>query len=441
VFEKKVEKLGVISMYTESKSLELKESFSSSFLKTVSAFANERDGKIIFGVSDDGTIIGVEKVDELKLRIENIINDSIDPIPSYELETKNIDNKDIIVLRVYEGDEQPYFYKHLSYRRSDTSSVPVGKSQLKRWIMETDNIHFDRQIIKEKNFEFNSLKKALTQKISIESFNNDTLRTMGLMVGNDYTKAGELFADKNDFSVGVDTVKFGRDISEFLKRKTLTRMTLLEQYYQTMDFFDEVYHEYEAVTGAYRVKRIMIPREAFREALANAIVHKDYMFHSNIRISFWDDHIEIFSPGGLTKGITEEKFKDGTVSSLRNEVIASVFQRLGIIETFATGIKRIKKAYLEYPEKPKFEVTDDYIIVKLPRVDYRWKDALDSRTNEIIDFLENQPRSSSEIQEKLQLSKTKVNEHLVMLQELGQVEKVGSGRATKYQLLKLTDDN
>ena len=441
MFEKKVEKLGVISMYTESKSLELKESFSSSFLKTVSAFANERDGKIIFGVSDDGTIIGVEKVDELKLRIENIINDSIDPIPSYELETKNIDNKDIIVLRVYEGDEQPYFYKHLSYRRSDTSSVPVGKSQLKRWIMETDNIHFDRQIIKEKNFEFNSLKKALTQKISIESFNNDTLRTMGLMVGNDYTKAGELFADKNDFSVGVDTVKFGRDISEFLKRKTLTRMTLLEQYYQTMDFFDEVYHEYEAVTGAYRVKRIMIPREAFREALANAIVHKDYMFHSNIRISFWDDHIEIFSPGGLTKGITEEKFKDGTVSSLRNEVIASVFQRLGIIETFATGIKRIKKAYLEYPEKPKFEVTDDYIIVKLPRVDYRWKDALDSRTNEIIDFLENQPRSSSEIQEKLQLSKTKVNEHLVMLQELGQVEKVGSGRATKYQLLKLTDDN
>lgn len=421
-------------MFKESNKLELKASFSNSFLKTVSAFANERDGEIIFGVADDGNVVGIEKAHDVRLRIENIINDNITPLPVFQLETKNIEDKDIIVLTVYQGEEPPYFYKGQSYRRSDTSSIPADRHQLKRWIMETDRIHFDRQIINQSDFEFDQLENALIQKLKIENFTKDTLRTMGLMVGDHFTKAGELFADTNDFSVGVDTVKFGRNISEFLRRKTLTRMSLLAQYHQTLKFFDEFYYEYEEISGFNRVKRIMIPREAFREALANAIVHKDYLIHANIRISFWDDHIEIVSPGGLPKGITAEQFQSGNVSILRNEVIASVFQRLDIIETFATGIKRIKKAYLEFSQEPQFELFEDCIIVKLPRIDYKLKDAVDSRTEEIMSFIKTEPRSSSAIQEKLQLGKTKVNEHLVMLQEIGKIEKVGKGRATKYQL-------
>ena len=71
----------------------------------------------------------------------------------------------------------------------------------------------------------------------------------------------------------------------------------------------------------------------------------------------------------------------------------------------------------------------------MPRVNYRWKDAIDARTRDVLEFLENQPRSSAEIQERLQLSKTKVNEHLAMLQELEKIEKIGQGRSTKYQLV------
>jgi len=428
-------------MRKESKELEFKESFSNSFLKTVSAFANERTGKIVFGIADNGDITGVEQPEDLRLRIENSINDNIQPAPKFELQTQTIDNKEIVVLVVYQGVEPPYFYKGQSYRRNDTSSVAVDRNQLKRWIMEADNIQFDRQLVSQHDFEFSILESALKTELKIESVNEDTLKTMGLMQGDQYTKAGELFADKNNISVGIDSVRFGRNISEFLKRTTLVKVSLLEQYHQMLAFFDEFYYEYEEVSGFSRVKRVMIPREAFREALANAIVHKDYLIHANIKISLWEDHIEIISPGGLPKGITEEQFQKGRISILRNEVIASVFQRLNIIETFATGIKRIKDAYLEYPEEPKFEVYDNCIIVKLPRINYHRKAAADSRTNEIIKFLEGQPRTSLEIQEKLKLGKTKVNEHLAMLQNLGKIEKVGKARGTKYRLLKYEQDD
>ena len=114
--------------------------------------------------------------------------------------------------------------------------------------------------------------------------------------------------------------------------------------------------------------------------------------------------------------------------------MASVFQRLNIIENFATGIQRICNLYLEYPEKPKFEVRKNFISVMLPKVNYEKKDALDYRTKEILSFLKEQPRSRSEIQEVLSLGETKTNEYLNLLQDLGAIKKIGDGFATKYLL-------
>jgi len=192
--------------------------------------------------------------------------------------------------------------------------------------------------------------------------------------------------------------------------------------------------DYEEVSNGRRVKRVMIPRDAFREALANAIVHQDFMIHANIRIEFWDDYIEIISPGGLPDGITVEQFQSGKLSILRNEVIASVFQRLNIIESFATGIQRIRRLYLEFSEEPKFQVHGNSISVVLPRINYERKELLDTRTAEILTFLENGSKTRLEIQEILQLGRTKVNDYLVLLQDLGMIEKTGNGRGTRYQL-------
>jgi len=235
-----------------------------------------------------------------------------------------------------ESNNVPYFYKNQAYQRSDTSSIPADITQVRRWIMEGSNIEFDRQIIEENDFAFAGLEDELVNEVGIKKLNEDTLRTMGLMIGEKYTNAGKLFADENNMSFGIDAVRFGEDISQFLKRKTLVNISILEQFHKMISFFDEFYYDYEEIVGTRRVKRIMIPRKAFREALANAIVHKDYLIRANIRVELWNDYVEIVSPGGLPNGITEEEFQGGKVSILRNEVVASVFQRSRIFMVIIT---------------------------------------------------------------------------------------------------------
>ena len=128
-------------MLKESKNLEFKEKTTDTFLKTVCAFANYGTGTIKFGINKEGVIVGVDNMTQSRLDIENKINDNIDPIPDYSFEEDNENN--ILSLIVKEGKDKPYFYKSKSYMRRDTSTVEMDKYELKRFIMDVDNISFD----------------------------------------------------------------------------------------------------------------------------------------------------------------------------------------------------------------------------------------------------------------------------------------------------------
>ncbi|MGB4440043.1 MAG: ATP-binding protein [Sedimentibacter sp.] len=110
----------------------------------------------------------------------------------------------------------------------------------------------------------------------------------------------------------------------------------------------------EVIKGAYRETIEEIPLVAFREAIANAIVHREYMLEADVRVEIFDDRVEILSPGGLPIGITEEEYIDGRVSIPRNRIISDVFLRLGIIERLATGIRRIREYYKNSGANPEF---------------------------------------------------------------------------------------
>lgn len=90
---------------------------------------------------------------------------------------------------------------------------------------------------------------------------------------------------------------------------------------------------------------------------------------AHIRISMFDNRVEIASPGGLPRGVTTEDYLSGNLSILRNPVLASVFFRLGIIEQFGTGIRRIKESYVRTGARPRFEITGSSITVILPVTD------------------------------------------------------------------------
>ena len=178
---------------------------------------------------------------------------------------------------------------------------------------------------------------------------------------------------------GIDIVKFGQNISIIQKRATFDNISVLDVYDKTLDVFRD-YYRYEVIQGAERKNVERIPEAAFREAIANALIHRVWDVESQIRVLMFDDRIEIISPGGLPSGITEEEYLSGKLSVLRNRNLANVFYILGFVEIFGTGITRIKQLYEAGLRKPDFEVSENTIKIMLPVFEENMNLTEDERT-------------------------------------------------------------
>ena len=412
----------------ESKELELKSTITNTFLKTVSAFSNYNSGKIIFGVDDNGKIIGLENIEELCLDLENKINDNISPKPDFRFikDTK----KNIITLIVEEGLNKPYLYKGKAYKRNDTSTVEVDKVELNRLTLLGLNQYYEELKARKQDLEFKVLKKELEEKLLLKNFSKDVLKTLNLYDDkNGYNNAAELLADKNTFS-GVDIAKFGKSIDEILDRNLFVNISIILQYQKTLEVFNR-YYKYEQILGSERIEKELIPEKAFREVIANALIHRTWDVNSNIRISMYEDKIEVSSPGGLPSGISEKEYLNGQISQLRNPILANIFFRLKYIEMFGTGIRRINESYKNFAVKPNFEIFENSIKITLPIT----KTELFLTTDEkiIMDILEKgNILSSSEILEKVEFKKDKLNRILKNLIQKNYIDVIGNGRGTKY---------
>ena len=201
----------------ETRNIEYKETITSTFLKTVSAYANFGTGKIMFGITDDGTIKGIDNIKQACLDVENQINDSIDPVPEYTIDIN--ERTSVITLTVFEGAKKPYLYKAKAYRRNDSATTAVNRLELSRLILDGQNISYEELPASDQDLSFKILEKKLEDAINIESFSLDTLKTLGLYDGKTgFNKAAELLADKNRF-YGTDIVRFGDSINIILDRK------------------------------------------------------------------------------------------------------------------------------------------------------------------------------------------------------------------------------
>ena len=402
----------------ESKELELKSTITNTFLKTVSAFSNYNTGKIIFGIDDNGKIIG----------LENKINDNISPKPDFRFikDTK----KNIITLIVEEGLNKPYLYKGKAYKRNDTSTVEVDKVELNRLTLLGLNQYYEELKARKQDLEFKVLKKELEEKLSLKNFSKDVLKTLNLYDDkNAYNNAAELFADKNSFS-GIDIAKFGKSINEILDRNLFVNISIISQFQKTLEVFNR-YYKYEQILGSERIKKELIPEKAFRETIANALIHRTWDVNSNIRISMYEDKIEVSSPGGLPSGISEKEYLNGQIFQLRNPILANIFFRLKYIEMFGTGIRRINESYKNYAVKPAFEIFENSIKITLPIITTKLFLTTDEKI--VMDILEKGAiLSSSEILKMTEFKKDKLNRLLKKLIQKNYIDVIGNGRGTKY---------
>lgn len=414
----------------EARTLEFKESVTKTFLKTVSAFANYGTGRILFGVDDSGITVGLADPSADALRIENMINDSLDPVPRYTL---NIDEANkTVCLTVNEGRSKPYYCNRRAYRRADSATIEVDRTELGRLVLAGQNLSFDELPSSRADLSFSLLAERFMRHLGLTAFDDNSLRTLGLLgVDGAYTIAGEILADDNALP-GIDVVKFGSNISELLDRKTVEGRSALGQYDAALEMYER-YLVYETVSRAARERVERVPFEAFREAVANALVHRAWDIPANVTVSIYDDRVTVVSPGGLPSGVTEEEYLGGGVSVPRNPVVANIFFRLDYIEQFGTGIARINGAYEGLAVKPAFDIRENSIAVTLPFEAARPEGVtLDERK-----LMDEMSRSilmtRAEIGLRSGFSKDKTTRILNALASRGLVAREGAGRGTRYR--------
>ena len=184
------------------------------------------------------------------------------------------------------------------------------------------NLSFEELTSSDQQLTFSKLSTELIRVMGIEQLTRDILKTLELYSDqNGFNNAAALLADNNHFK-GIDIIRFGDSIDEIMERKSVDK----------------------------------IPEKAFREAVANALVHRMWDIPASIKISMYPDKIEINSPGGLPAGLSEDEYLNGQISLLRNSIIGNVFFRLKYIEKFGTGIMRINYAYKNILVKPEYRI-------------------------------------------------------------------------------------
>lgn len=359
----------------ENKTTEFKREYMDDIKYAVIAFANTDGGKIYIGMNDDGTARGVEDVDGTMLRVTNMIRDAVRPDVTMFMEcgVEIIDGKNIVILTIQRGTSRPYYLHGKGVRpegvyvRQGASSVPASETAILNMIKETSGDRYEdgRSINQQLTFEKTA---AYFKKKKIE-FGENQKRTLN-MISEDgtYSNLGMLLSDQC-----VHTIKMavfdGSVKSVFRDRKELSGSLLeqLEEAYAYIDSFNRTRSEFE---GLDRIDKRDYPPEALREALLNAIVHRDYAISSATLISIFDDRIELVTIGGLVRGITFDDIMLG-VSVLRNQHLANVFYRLRLIEAYGTGMLKINECYADYDVKPQIEATNNAFKITLPNTNYK----------------------------------------------------------------------
>lgn len=412
----------------ENRNLEYKENdHSTTYMKTISAFANYEGGQIIFGITDEGKVVGFSNPQEICLNLENRINDSIKPIPEYSLDIRE---DTTIVLTVEAGLYKPYLYKGKAYKRNDSATIEVGRMEYNRLVLAGRDQSYEEIPARNQMLTFQKLEQELIRVMGIGKLNQDILKTLELYTDKDgFNIAAELLADKNGFP-GVDIVRFGNSIDEIMERKVIEKVSVLQMMEQSVQMF-QTYYQYEKIEGTKREIVDKIPEKAFREAIANALVHRTWDVKASIKVCMYTDRMEIISPGGLPEGMGEEEYLNGQVSILRNPILGNVFFRLKYIEKFGTGILRINHAYAESFVKPQYHIFENSIQITLPVI--QGAESYTEAEKILLDLLESgNPMARVQLEKASGFTKDKTIRVLNQLLEKQIVSKRGSGRGLRY---------
>lgn len=448
--------LDLIIQEGEGYKIEFKENLNTDIGKELVAFANASGGRIFLGIRDDKTISGVTINDHLKSQIQDKANACDEPV---EITMEAFNN--ILIINVAEGRKKPHRTTAGFYLRVGPNSQKLTTNQIIDFIQSEGRIKFDElqnnncdfekyfsQPLLDKFLKLAEISKttddiSILQNLFVIDKENETVK---------FRNAGILFFTENPqhfipYSVIVCARYDGNEKINILDRKEIG-LDLISDIENAVSFVKQYLKTKIKIEGNRREEIPEIPIVALREAIVNAVTHRDYFEKgANVMIEVFNDRIVITNPGGLPKGFPEEDF--GRISLSRNPTIASLLLRAKYIERMGTGINRIKKLFEENNlPQPVFKY-DTFFTVILKRKDllyaFRNKFKIDeAQSKRMIDLLSNfyvrQSINVSDIAKKHSVSDRTIRTDLEKLSEFGLVKIKGTSKDRTYEITAQGDE-
>lgn len=439
-------------MQYENERVEYKSQMIDDIYKEVIAFANTEGGVIYIGIDDQGNVIGIDNVDETYTRLTNGIRDAIVPDVTVFVRYILQDNK-VIRIEVGEGSYKPYYLKGKGlkptgvYVRQGASSVQASPEQIRRMIKDSDGDVFEEMRTLRQDLTFDSAVAAFKRyKVA---FSEDKFIALGLRNIHDdqYTNLALILSDQCPHTTKIAV--FGDRENITFKDAKEFGGSIFKQLDDGYDYLALCNRTASVFKGLERLDKSDYPEAAIREALLNALVHRDYSFSGSVIINVNDACMEFISLGGLLPGLSAEDIRSG-ISQPRNRKLAEIFHRLRLIESYGTGIRKIYALYKDCPAQPRIEVTHNTFKLILPNMNTASIEAADKKREAdpsaptitpqmktVLDYLaEYDEISDEELQELLNIKKTRAYLLTRQMSEENLIEIVGKGAAKRYKLSK-----
>lgn len=426
----------------ENEQIEFKEMFVPDIYKEVIAFANTDGGTIFVGVNDSGEAVGLNDVDDTYTRITNGIRDAI--LPDVTMFVKyTLEQGKIIKIEVGEGSYKPYYLKSKGlkpsgvYVRQGASSAPASQEQIRQMIKDADGDAFEqlRSLNQQLTFEYTA---GIFKKHGV-AFGEDKYYQLGIKNHelNLYTNLGLLLSEQCTHTVKVAV--FSDEQNTIFKDRKEFSGSVFKQLEETYDYLQLCNHNRAVIDGLERIDYWDYPEAAVREALLNALIHRDYNYSGSIIININDKEMEFISIGGLLSGITQEDIRNG-ISLSRNSKLAEVFHRLKFIESYGTGIRRIFKLYAECGQQPVITVTQNSFKITLPNMNAyaeHSKVELTPQMATILDYISDYGEiGQKDVENLLDVKRTRAYVITKQLVDADLIKAIGRGEDKKYIAVK-----
>ncbi len=352
-------------------------------LKEIVGFANTDGGQLIFGVNDASEVTGIENIDELMRIIDDLAYQRCEPPVTVVQETVNINKKTILVVNIPKGNQRPYKTSGGQYYiRSSNRCRQASREELLRLFQSGESIYYDETTVYRADFkdlDMDSFKEFLLDYMDIKETNESDLgnylKNLHLLDEEHRpTLAGILFFGKKpqfffqSARVICAYIK-GKDlaVSPFDKKDITGRIPdILENTQKYLNLFLREEHIIKGFEP--EIRREIVPA-VLREAVVNAVAHKDYTVGAPIRVIIYEDRVEIRTPGKLPNSVTIDSMKIGGSHILRNPTIYNLLYKIGMVTDLGSGVRRIITLVRAHSQKEVLlQETDNEFILTIPRL-------------------------------------------------------------------------